>query len=453
MTGMKQILVGVLVLIGIGAHAQRTAIAYDYIPDFTYEEIGARIDSLEGEVPLGYNDKVKAFIDYFTIRDREYTRKVLSKLDLYFPIFEETLARYNLPDELKYLSIVESGLRANAISHANAVGLWQFVSATGKMYGLQNDWYLDDRMDPFASTDAAARHLRDLYRMFDDWELALAAYNCGPGNVRKAIRRSGYKKKFWEIYRYLPRETRSYVPQFVAIVYTVNYAAEHNLLPEHKEILPAFDTVMVSQYFHLETFAQQLNVCLDDLIALNPNIKRGALPEGTEDFALRIPADLKDTIVANRAVLYDTAGKVGKAHLDYLARNTPGSTYGRVKQIYRVRSGDVLGTIAQRYHVRVSDLRAWNGIRGNMIRVGQRLNIWVMPTYNSSTKDLYTASARDINKPQPLPGQKVYYVQPGDTLWEIANKYAGLSIEQIKSLNNLETNTIKPGQQLIISSQ
>ena len=426
---------------------------YDPIPDVTYEEVGDRLSCIEGEVPLNYNDKVKSFIDYFTIRDRPYTRGVLAKLDIYFPIFEEALERYGLPDELKYLSIVESGLRPNAISRANAVGLWQFVSSTGRMYGLQSDWYLDDRMDPYASSDAAARHLRDLYSMFGDWELALAAYNCGPGNVRKAIRRSGYQKHFWDIYNYLPRETRSYVPQFVAVLYAVNYAAEHNLFPDKTELLPRYDTVMVSQYFHLETFANQLNVCLDDLLDMNPNIKRGAIPEGTKDFVLRVPEDLKSQINENRSMLYDTAGKVGREHLDYLARNTPGSTYGRVRQIYRVRSGDVLGTIAQRYHVRVSDIRSWNNLSGNIIRVGQNLNIWVMPTYNSSTKDLYvTTSARDVNTVEPKPGQKVHHVQPGDTLWEIAKK-ADVSIDKLKSLNNLSSNTIKPGQQLIISSK
>lgn len=425
---------------------------YDHIPDVTYEEMEDRMSCLDSEVPLHFNDKVKAFVDYFTIRDRPYTRDVMGKTQLFFPIFEKTLEKYNLPDELKYLSIVESGLRPNAISRANAVGLWQFVSSTGRMYGLQNDWYLDDRMDPYASTDAAARHLRDLYSMFDDWELALAAYNCGPGNVRKAIRRSGYKKEFWEIYNYLPRETRSYVPQFVAIAYTFNFAAEHNLFPQHHEILPEFDTIKVSQYFHLETFAQQLNVCVDDIISLNPNIKRGAIPEGTKNFALRIPIDVKETVVSSRADIYNMAGSVGREELDYMARNMPGSTYGRIRQVYKVRSGDVLGTIAQKYHVRVSDIQSWNNLSGNMIRVGQNLNLWVMPTYNSSTKDLYTASARDANTVEVKPGQKVLYVKQGDTLWEIA-KRADMSIEKLKSLNNLQSNTIQPGQQLIISSE
>ncbi len=422
---------------------------YDYIPDYTFEEVEDRISCIESEIPLHFNEKVKGFVDYFTIRDRPYTRQILNKTSLYFPLFESVFEKYGLPDELKYLAVVESGLRANAISHANAVGLWQFVSGTGRMYGLSNDWYLDERMDPYEATDAAARHLRDLYDMFDDWELALAAYNCGPGNVRKAIRRSGYKKSFWEIYRYLPRETRSYVPQFVAVCYALNYAPEHNLFPDNLSFTPEFDTVMVSQYFHLETFANQLNVCLDDLLALNPNIKRGAIPEGTKNFPLKVPLQLKKKIEENRIVLYDTAGKVGREQLDYLARNTPGSTYGRIKQVYRVRSGDVLGTIAQKYHVRISDLRAWNNLNGNLIRVGQYLKIWVLPTYSSSTKDLYASNARTKSSVS-YEGKSIYNVRPGDTLWEIAKDHQ-FSIEKLKQMNNLQSNTIKPGQRLIIS--
>lgn len=440
-------------------YSYSSEVPYDYIPDASYDLVEDRISCIETDVPLNYNERVKAFIDYFTVRDRNYTRSIMSKVDHFFPIFEEALARYDMPDDLKYLSIIESGLVPNAVSPASAVGLWQFVSYTGKMYGLSNDWYLDERMDPYEATDAACRHLRDLHRMFGDWELALAAYNCGPGNVRKAIRRSGYKKTFWEIYRYLPRETRSYVPQFVAMIYTLKYAPEHNLFVDEREYhrYPVTDTITVSQYFHLETFCNQLGLCLDDMLRLNPQIKRGALPEGTKDFGLRIPSDLKEEIVMNRAFLMDTASKVGKDELIYLSRNMPGSTYGREKVVYRVNSGDVLGTIAQRHNVRISDIKEWNNLNSNLIRVGQRLNIWVLPTYNSSTKDLYLSSA-NTTAASPAPkvdpnstGQKFHTVQYGDTLWDIANIYANLSIEKIKQLNNLSSNVIKPGMKLIIS--
>ena len=425
----------------------------DIYPDNTYDEVADRMSCIENVVPLNFNERVMAFVQYFSVKNREYTSDIIKKKELYFPIFSETLAKYNMPDELKYLSIVESGLRPNAISRANAVGLWQFISSTGKMYGLHSNWYLDDRMDPYEATDAACRHLQDLYDMFDSWELALAAYNCGPGNVRKAIRRSGYKRDFWDIYRYLPRETRSYVPQFVAITYLFNHLEEHGFsdVPEH--FYPKFDTILISQYFHLETFCEQSGLCLDDMLLWNPQIKRGALPEGTKDFALRIPEDWKDTIVNNRVALYDTASKVGKKHLEYLARNTPGSTYGRTRVYYKVRSGDVLGKIARQYGVRVSDIRSWNRLRGNLIRIGQNLSIWVLPTYNSKTKNLYTAKntppKAEKTKAISRSGGQVYTVKYGDSLWSISRN-TNTTIEKLKKANKLASNTIQPGQSLVI---
>ncbi len=448
---------GILIL-GLGATfpiVAQSVSSYDHIPDVTYDEIADRISCLESGVPLNFNEKVHSFVDYFTLRDREYTREVMRNSTLYFPIFEEYLRKYNLPEELKYLAIVESGLRANAISRAGAVGLWQFMPSTGKLYGLNVNWYVDDRMDPIKSTDAACRHLRDLYNMFGNWELALAAYNAGPGNVRKAIRRSDYREKFWDIYAFLPRETRSYVPQFVAIMYTLSHAADHNLFVEDYKYFPRYDTIRISQYFHLETFAAQLDVCEDDLLALNTSVRRGALPEETRNHGLRVPEDLKASIVENREFLYDTASKVGKEHLDFLARNMPGSTYGREKQIHQVRSGDVLGAIAAQYHVRIEDIKAWNNLSSNTIRIGQRLNIWVLPNYTSETKDLYASKARTTTQvaPQkPIAGQKTHQVKAGETLWSIANRYTGLSIERIKQLNHMTTSTIWPGQNLIISA-
>ncbi|HLZ17095.1 MAG TPA: lytic transglycosylase domain-containing protein [Cyclobacteriaceae bacterium] len=208
----------------------------DFIPaDETPELVADRLNCLQKAIELNYNSKVHAFVDYFTVRDRDYTRMILRRRDLYFPLFEKKLKQYNLPDELKYLSIIESGLNPRAMSAARAVGLWQFMSSTGKYFGLHNDWFSDDRMDPERATDAACRYLSQLYSIFHNWHLALAAYNSGPGTVRWAIRRSGYKKTFWEIYPYLPRETRSYVPQFIAIIYAVNYANEHNINEDQRE--------------------------------------------------------------------------------------------------------------------------------------------------------------------------------------------------------------------------
>lgn len=424
------------------------SIYYEYLPDISYDTIEVKLQALEGEVELNLTPKVKAFIDYFTVRNREYTRKAMANANFYFPIFEKYLKQYGLPEELKYLSIIESGLNPRAISRAGAAGLWQFVPSTGRIYKLHQDWYVDERMDPYEATEAACKYLKELYSYFNDWELALAAYNSGPGRVRRAIRRSGYKKKFWEIYRYLPRETRSYVPQYVAILYALNYAEEHNLFIEEPNYQMDYDTVLVSQYFHMPTFADQINVCMEDFVKLNPQIKHEALPENVKNFALKVPADMYASIVDQRKFLYDTAGKVGKKQLEYRARNSIGSTYGRDRIIHRVKSGDVLGKIAMKYRVRVSDIRKWNRLSGNLIRIGQRLNIWVLPQYN---KGLYSKPvAKTVQKPVNLDGKKVHYVQPGDTLWDISRLYEGLTVEQLKKLNNLSNNSIKPGQPLVI---
>jgi membrane-bound lytic murein transglycosylase D len=426
-----------------------TSYTYEFIPDASYDIIAERLETIEGEVPLSFNVRVKSFIDYFTIRDREYTKKVMRKSTYYFPLFERILEKHDLPAELKYLAVVESGLNATARSRASAVGLWQFMYYTGRTYGLHADWYIDERMDPEKSTVAAAMYIKSLYAMFDDWELALAAYNCGPGNVRKAIRRSGYKQSFWEIYRYLPRETRGYVPQFVAITYALNFAEEHNLIiPEEEyQYQMASDTVMVKNFTNLKTVAHCLDICEDDLETLNPSLKRNVLPEGAKRFIIRLPSDKMDAFRKDRKEILDSAGKVGKKRIEYLARNSVGSTYGRDKVVHKVRSGDVLGKIAMQYHVRVADIKKWNNLRSNTIRIGQRLNIWLLPHG-------YQATTQKPRKQEPqnvvINGSKFHVVQPGDTLWDISRLYQNVSIKQIKKLNDLKSNKIKPGQKLMI---
>lgn len=424
-------------------------LTYEYIPDATYEEIEVRLEQIEATIPLNFNTRVKSFIDYFTVRDREYTKMVLRRSTYYFPIFEEIMAKHNMPDELKYLAIVESGLNSTARSWAAAVGLWQFIYYTGRSYGLHSDWYVDERMDPVKSTEAAAKYIKSLYKMFGDWELALAAYNCGPGNVRKAIRRSGYKKKFWDIYRYLPRETRGYVPQFVAITYAFNYAEEHNLEMADSEYLypMATDTIMVRNFMNLKTVGEMIDVCEEDMEFLNPAIKRKAVPQTTKYFSVRLPADKMEYFNTNRVEILDSASRTGKKELEYLARNSVGSTYGRDKVIHRVRSGDVLGRIAQRYHVRVSDIKKWNKLHSNTIRVGQRLNIWLVPNSYTAT---VAQKKPTVKQNMVVNGTKYHIVQPGDTLWDISKAYSDMSIEKLKKLNNLKTNNIKPGQKLVI---
>lgn len=421
---------------------------YEYIPDATYDEIKARMESIDSEIPLSFNTTVKSFVDYFTVRDREYTRMVLQRSPYYFDIFEEILEKYNLPKELKYLAIVESGLKATARSRASAVGLWQFMYTTGRTYGLHADWYVDERMDPVKSTVAAARYIKTLYNMFGDWELAMAAYNCGPGNVRKAIRRSGYKRNFWQVYRYLPRETRGYVPQFIAITYIFNFSEEHNFYLDDSEYMYPMetDTIMVRNFVNLKTVGEMLDICEEEIEFLNPAAKRMAIPQSSRYYAVHLPSDKMELFESQRDIVLDSASKTGKKELEQLAKKTVGSTYGRDKLVHRVRSGDVLGKIAQRYRVRTSDIRRWNNLRSNTIYVGQRLTIWLTPSKYAAVAQKKPAAKKNV----VINGTKYHIVQPGDTLWDISRAYNNMSIEKLKKLNNLKSNSIKPGQKLVI---
>ncbi len=425
----------------------------EFIPgDDSPELIEARLQQIQKSIPLHYNERIHAFINYFTVRDREYTRMIIRRKNVYFPLFEKYLAKYGLPDELKYLSIIESGLNPKAVSRARAVGLWQFMAPTGRLYGLHADWYTDDRMDPDKSTEAACRYLRDLYNMFNDWELALASYNAGPGNVKKAIRRSGYKKTFWEVYPQLPRETRSYVPQFVAMIYTMNYLEEHNFIDGEHEVVMPYDTMHVNTFVHLETLAQLTGSCLEDFQRLNPSILRNAIPDNNRKYTIRIPEFAKAALDQNRLAILDSASKVGRKELELLARNTDVSTYGRDRIVYRVKSGDNLGAIAARHNVTVASLKEWNRLNSTTIHPGQQLTIWIkQPAAGTTVVAAAQPKPATTVAPAPLTASKTYIVQPGDTLWSISRKYEGLTIEKIKELNNLSSTNIKPGQQLILS--
>lgn len=412
---------------------------YDYAPDIAYEDIERRYNNLDLTIDIAFNDRVDAFVNYFTVRDRDYTREMLRRKEIYLPIFEKYLKAYDLPQELKYLPIIEAGLNPKAKSGPQAVGLWQFMAPTARERGLKIDWYIDERMDPEKSTEAACQYIKWLYGVFKDWKLTLAAYNSGIGNVKRAIRRAGYRNDFWKVYRYLPRETRSYVPQFAAIVYTMEYADVHNIYTEDPQYPIDFDIVKTNQFVYLKAFAEESGIPLDILNQLNPAIKKGAIPAKAQNFELRIPKASKLDYLKNQTLILAKA-EAAKTEFEKMAQNMPGSTFGKEKLVYRVRSGDVLGTIARKHGVRLTDLKAWNNIRGSLIRVGQRLNIYIGP-------DFYEKSTvRLIN--QPIPDSKLHVVQPGDTLWDISRMYKGLSIDKIRQLNNLKGNSIKPGMQL-----
>ena len=417
---------------------------YEYIPDFTYDEVADRISKMDHEMAFELNDRIFSFIQYFTVRNRDYTRMVLARKDLFFDLFDETLNKHEMPVEIKYLSIIESGLDPQIRSRVGAIGLWQFMPATGRMYGMYVNNDVDDRMDPEKSTDAAAKYLKSLYRMFGDWEVAMAAYNCGPGNVRKAIRRSGGKKTFWGIYNYLPRETRSYVPQVQAMLYILSHLEEHNLNLEEPTYYRATEKIRFDRALDLTKLAELTELCEKDLESLNPSLKRGKVPESNKTIALNIPKAKASFIKQNLAWLSDS---LNNSPTTYLTDNgvltlKPIEELAEEPQVhaitYKVRSGDVLGKIASRHGVTVTQLKSWNNLYSNLIRVGQNLTIYsgTPPTIAQTTSN--------------SSGQLLYTVQPGDSLWIISKRHAGLTVEQIKRLNNLNSNNIKPGQKLII---
>ncbi|WP_018341418.1 lytic transglycosylase domain-containing protein [Cytophaga aurantiaca] len=425
------------------------------------EVIAKRLKVLQNEVPLVYNAKIKGFIDYFSVRNARYALVMERRKRIYFPMFEEILKAQNVPEEIKYLAIVESGLNAKAVSPAGAAGLWQFMTFTGKEFGLKQDELLDERLDPEKATVAACKYLSALHRTFNDWELALASYNCGPGNVRRAIRRSGYKETFWQIYDYLPKETRSYVPQFVALTYIMNHMADHGIVADSLEYPIAFDTITVNQYFDMYTFSEVLNICPDDMRKLNPALKKGIL-SGAYSYKIKVPVDKMAEFYLNRIDILDACSKeisrAGVATGPVTSRassatSSSSSTTGTTKVYYTVRSGDALGSIAAKYHVYISDIKRWNKLSSNTIRVGQRLVIYkkgssaVASSSSSISKSKTSSSSGSTSKATP----NVYYVRSGDSLWTISQKFPGLTVDKIKKLNGLTSNSIKVGQKLILN--
>lgn len=419
---------------------------YEYIPDFTYEQVAERIKSMESGMPFELNDRIFSFIQYYTVRNRDYIKMVLARKEKFFPLYKATLSKHEIPTEIQFLSIVESGLDPQIKSRVGAMGLWQFMPATGKMYGMHVNQDIDDRMDPEMSTEAAAKYLKSLYRMFGDWEVAMAAYNCGPGNVRKAIRRSGGKKTFWGIYNHLPKETRSYVPQFQAMLYVLNHLEEHNLNLEEPTYPIEYEAVRFDRAFRLDRLAELTDLCIKDLEELNPSIKKGTIPVTNQSMAIKIPKAKSLFIKENLAWLSDSLGTRSTSEItptpllaELKPTEKPTSTPERIT--YKVKSGDVLGTIASKHKVSISQIKEWNNLKSNLIRVGQSLYLYSEKTPTQTTQE--RLAENNSNSP------RTYTVKPGDSLWIISQKHS-LTIDQIKRLNNLNSNSIKPGQRLII---
>ncbi len=453
--------------IQVGEGLQIAPVVSEYIPEVSDEVLAERLKVLQKDISLSYNKTIRGFIDYFTVKNRRYPLVMERRKNLYFPIFEETLKKHNMPDELKYLAIVESGLNPRAVSRVGAAGLWQFMPVTGREYSLYQDEYIDERLDPAKSTDAACRYLKEAYKVFGDWHLAIASYNCGMGNVRRAIRKSGYKDSFWEVYRHLPQETRAYVPQFVALTYVMNHLEDHNIIADSIEYPMEFDTILVSrQPMNLDVLCTQLGVCPDEFLKLNPAIKKTVIP-AKATYTIRIPADKREFLALNRTAIMDSCStkylvidttnineSLNVALEGLLMADKPKTmarreSSDRQKIVYVVRKGDALGKICNRFSVTVADVKRWNRFRSNTIRSGQRLTIYTSVAYNTKVKKSNNYSVAK-SKGVSSKNKRHYYVQPGDTLWTISQKNNGISVEKIKRLNKLKGNEIKPGQKLIL---
>lgn len=408
----------------------------DTVPRFTEAQYRERMLKLDTKTPfrLVYNDAVHKYIEAYTEKHREKVSYMLGLAELYFPLFEEMLDRYNLPLEFKYLAIVESALNPQARSRSGAVGLWQFMYRTGKIYDLNTTSYLDERSDPYKATEAACQYFQYLYAMFGNWELVLAAYNGGPGTLNKAIRRSGGKRDYWELRRYLPIETQGYVPAFIAVNYVMNHANLHNIYPVKPDFFAyELDTVVVRNRVDLKHISDALQMPYEVTAFLNPTFRTSIVPATQQGIALTLPKRKVGILVTNMTSFYEAAQpKLSSAEFTASSSND--------RQIHEVKRGETLSSIAARYRCHVDDICAWNGIRGHMIREGQDLVLYTDPA-------VAAAKARESQSDNPA-SNGVHVVRPGDTLWQIA-KQNGLTVQELKELNDLDSHDrLSIGQKL-----
>ncbi len=416
----------------------------DY-PELSTELLKSRLVDLSSRTPFNveYNPALESVIKSYLKNRRSSFQKLIDLSAFYFPMFERELDIHNLPLEIKYLAIVESALKPRAKSRVGAAGLWQFMYTTGKMYGLEVSSYVDERSDPIKSTEAAAKYLSKLYEIFGDWDLALAGYNSGPGNVTKAIRRSGGYQNYWNIRHHLPRETAGYLPAFLATMYIFEYAEEHGFKKPRPEV--AFfetDTIRVKQMLTLDQVSEFTGVEMEELQFLNPSYKLDIIPyvKG-ENYMLRLPRRFVGDFVSNENSIYGFATE----EFNKREKPMPQLFEADTKITYKVRSGDFLGRVARKYAVCVSDIKKWNGLRSNNLKIGQQLVI-----YPKNTQTTATASNRTINTSSSSKA-KTYIVKSGDSLWSISQKFFGVSVQNIKDWNDISGSKLKPGMKLKVS--
>ena len=403
-----------------------------------------RLKYLNSKTPfkIEYNPQLEQVIRTYLQKRKSSLSTIMERARYFFPMFEEHLAKYNIPLELKYLAVVESALNPNARSRMGATGLWQFMYQTGKFYNLEVSSYIDERSDPYRATEAACMYLENLYKMYGDWSMALAAYNSGPGNVSKAIRRSGGSTNYWNIRKYLPRETASYVPAFFATLYIFEFANEHNLKSKENAMsYYATDTVQVKRQLTFGQINETLNVDIEVLKFLNPQYKLDIIPYiKDKNYTLTLPVKDIGNFVSNEQLIYAYAdvedAKREKPIPEFIEMNS--------RIIHKVKSGEYLGKIAAKHGVAESSLKRWNNLKNSRLQIGQKLVIYpknAHPVVSSKT----TPTKKDK-------GEDTYYiVKLGDSLWSIAKKYSNVSVQNIKEWNNIwSVKSLKPGIKLKI---
>lgn len=425
-------------------------------PEFSDEIYCARLEKMNEMSPfhLDCNPATLSTIKFFAKQRRGFARIVLGRSTLYFDMFEEKLAEYGLPIELKYLSVIESGLRPQVKSRAGALGLWQFMYRTGLYFGLKENSYIDERMDPVLATDAACRYLKQLYGIYGDWNLALAAYNAGPGNVNKAIRRSGNKTSYWEVRPYLPAETQGYVPNFIAAAYLLTYHAEHNIVPMDVKVHYAqVDTMCLSSGIHMNTISKLINWNLDDIKALNPVYKTTYVPHTIPNQCITGPLEkigllvsLEDSLYSLERATYSSQGTVKPIVIDepLIGDSTDTLNIGTPNMesfiYHKVRSGETMGSIATKYGISVESIMEWNALRTTNIYVGQRLKMKSGPGT--------TIQPQQTENIPPKAVKKYYTVRAGDTFSKVAQRH-GLTQSQLSRLNpGININRLTVGQRL-----
>ena len=419
------------------------------VPDEVYIE---RLKKMNSFISLPYNDIVKNYIILYSEKMPTKMAHMLGLCQYYMPIFDETFNKHDLPEELKAMAIIESAMNPLAVSRAGAKGMWQFMYATAKMYGLHIDSFVDERMDPFKAADAAARYLQDAYEIFGDWNLAIASYNCGAGNVNKAIRRSGGKRAFWDIWPYLPRETRGYVPAFVGALYAMTYYKEHGIKPEAIEMPIHVDTFKINKQLHLKQVAELTGAPLEELKNLNPQYRHDIIPGNSKEYILRLPYTYTNAFIEHEDSVY--AHKYDEFFNPTTIKKIQDGADGE-RIVYVVKNGDYLGRIASRNRCTVAQIKRWNGLKSNNIRVGQRLVIYRggggPSTSSSSSSTAAAAPSSSSSSTQSSTPTGTYTVKSGDTLSGIATRH-GVTVNQLKQWNGLTSNNIRVGQKLKLNS-